>query len=959
MTAERWQKIEQLYNAALELPQNQRAHYLKQACAEDDALREQVESLLAQEKRSEQFLETPALEVAARVLAQNQTRSLVGRQFGSYKIFSLLGAGGMGEVYQAHDTKLGRDVAIKVLPAAFVHDSERLSRFQREARMLASLNHPNIATIHGLEQSDGMHYLVMELALGQTLAERISAGPLAVDETLRICGQITEALEAAHEKGVIHRDLKPANVNVTPEGRLKVLDFGLAKAFAGDGGLDLSHAPTPTTMGTEEGRILGTPAYMSPEQARGKPVDKRTDIWAFGCVLYELLTGQQAFRGETLSDTLAAILERDVDWRRLPQPTPANIQLLLRRCLQKDATRRLRDIGEARIAIEETLSGAVEVGAVHVQKNWVRPLPLALAGFAAIAVIVLLIGFLMRATRPPARAITRLAVTLPPTDQLALGDRGIALSPDGSRLVFVASHGDSDYRLYLRSINRFEATPILGTEGASNPFFSPDGQSVGFSAEGKLKKVSLSGGAPLTLCSASAMRGATWNPDDTIIFAPSTGSGLYRVSAGGGMPKPLTIPDQKKGEVSHRWPEVLPGGKALLFTILAGADMRIGVLSLETGERRVLVEGGTYPRYFPSGHLVYARAGGLQAVPFDLRRLAVTGPPVSVLEGIVMNPVNGWVQLGSSADGSLAYIPGVSGAGERTLLWVDRDGAAQALPAPPRGYWTPKLSPDGQRLSVGIDDSNPGLWIYELARGTLTRLTTSKLNPYQIWTPDGKRVTLRSALSNRFDLDWMPVDGSGVAERLITGEGLPIPGSWSPDGQVLAYSEQDPTTGWDIWVLKLEGDRKPRPFLQTPSNEDAALFSPDGRWLAYQSDESGRNEIYVSPFPDPGRKWQISTEGGTEPLWAPNGRELFYRNGSKMMSAAVETKPTFAAAKPKLLFKGDYVEGPFGFRPNYDVSPDNQRFLMVKAAEQQQAASQINVVLNWFEELKRRVPAKQ
>jgi serine/threonine-protein kinase len=602
-------------------------------------------------------------------------------------------------------------------------------------------------------------------------------------------------------------------------------------------------------------------------------------------------------------------------------------------------------------------TGTVEVGTVPVQKKqkiWMRPPLLALAGILAIAAIVLLTGFLMRATRPATRAITRLVVTLPPTDQLASGDRGIALSPDGSRLVYVASHGDSVYRLYLRAINRFEATPILGTEGASNPFFSPDGQSVGFSADGKLKKVSLSGGAPLTLCSASAIRGATWGPDDTIIFAPATGSGLYRVPAGGGSPKPLTIPDQKKGEVSHRWPELLPGGKALLFTIFVGADMQIGVLSLETGEHRVLVDGGTYPRYFPSGHLVYARAGGLQAVPFDLSRLAVTGPPVSVLEGVAMNPVNGWVKLGSSADGSLAYIPGASGAGERALLWVNRKGgAAQPLPAPPRGYLAPRLSPDGLRLAVGIQDSNPGLWIYELGRGTLTRLTASALNPYQIWTPDGKRVTLRSALGNRFDLDWMPVDGSGVAERLTTGEGLPIPGSWSPNGQVLAYSEQNPTTGWDIWVLKLEGDRKPRLFLQTPANEDAAIFSPDGHWLAYQSDETGRNEVYVRPFPDPGRKWQISTEGGTEPLWARNGRELFYRNGDRMMAAAVETKPTFAAAKPKLLFEGNYAAGADGFVRRYDVSPDSQRFLMVKEAAQEQSASQINIVLNWFEELKR------
>jgi eukaryotic-like serine/threonine-protein kinase len=606
-----------------------------------------------------------------------------------------------------------------------------------------------------------------------------------------------------------------------------------------------------------------------------------------------------------------------------------------------------------RIANEEILRGTGEAGAVLVRKNRARPLQLALVGFLAIAAIALLIGFLQYSTRPPRQAITRFVVALPPTDQ-PIDYEGEALSPDGSYLVYVASHG-SDGQLYLRSISRFESTPIPGTEGAYNPFFSPDGQSVGFAAKGALKKVSLSGGAPLTLCSASDIRGATWAPDGTIIFAPSTGSGLYRVSASGGTPMPLTVPDRKKGDVSHRWPEILPDGKALLFTIWAGAESRVSLLSLETGEQRVLIEGGTYPQYVPPGYIIYAREGGLLAVTFDLKRLQVTGAPVSIIEGVSMNPTNGETAFSVSADGSLAYVPRVSGRDKRTLHWVDRKGVSQTISAPQRGYRAVRLSPDGLRLAAGIRDTNPGLWIYELDHGTLTRLTTSVLNPYAIWTPDGNRVTFRSAISNPFNLAWMPINGNGVEEHLITGEGLPIPGSWSPDGQVLAFAEQDPTTGWDIWVLKLDGDRKPRPFLQTASNEGGATFSPDGRWLAYQSDESGRNEIYVGSFPVAGRKWPISTEGGTEPLWAKNGRELFYRNGDKMMAAAVETKPSFAAGKPKLLFKGDYVGGPFSFWPNYGVTPDSQRFLMLKAAEPETYASQINVVLNWSEELKHRV----
>jgi eukaryotic-like serine/threonine-protein kinase len=954
----RWQQIEQLYHAALERQGQQRAAFLTEACAGDDSLRHEVESLLAQGGGSENLLEQGALQAAAKIFSEDASRSFLGRRLGFYEIVSWLGAGGMGEVYEAHDTKLGRHVAIKVLPAAFVEDHERITRFQREARMLASLNHPNIATIHGLEQSGDVQYLVMELVPGETLAERLSGGALDIPEALKIAGQIAEALEAAHEKGVIHRDLKPANVKVTPEGRVKVLDFGLAKAFAGDAGLDLPYLPTLTGIGTAEGRILGTPAYMSPEQARGKAVDKRTDIWAFGCVLYELLTARPAFPGETLTDTLAAALEREPDWHALPATTPLKIRDLLRRCLHKDAARRLHDIADARIEIDEALDVSGSLSAVPVAAQPSSPgghmLLWGLAALAAVGFAIALWG-LVRRTRPPTRPVTRVAVTLPLGDRLSpSGDPAVALSPDGSRLVYAGYHAGST-QLYLRSMNHFEATPIPGTAGADTPFFSPDSQWVGFFAAGKLMKVSLTGGASLPLCSASAgSRGASWGPDDAIIFAPSTGSGLYRVSAAGGSPTALTVPDRKKGEFSHRWPEILPGGKALLFTIWGGAEMRIGLLSLETGERRILLDGGAYARYF-SGHLIYARAGGLLAVPFDLKRLQVTGSPVSVLEGVWMNTVNGAVDLNISGDGSLVYVAAGPGSDSDSLVWVDRKGTAQPLPAPPRGYLVPRLSPDGQHLAVAIEDANPGLWLYDLARGTLTLLTASVLNPYQVWTRDGKRMTFRSP---PFNLDWMPADGSGAPQRLMTSENLPLPGSWSPDGQVLAFSEQDPTTGWDIWTLRLDGEPKPQPFLRTKSNEDAPMFSPDGHWLAYQSDESGRYEIYVRPFPGPGGKWQISTEGGTEPVWAKNGRELFYRSANKMMAATVESKPLFAASKPRQLFEGLYDGGAFDFEPNYDVAPDGQRFLMLEPTEQAKATpQQINVVLNWSDELRRLAPA--
>src|SRR6516164_5937294 len=648
-----------------------------------------------------------------------------GTKLGPYEILAPLGAGGMGEVYRARDTKLNRDVALKVLPEAFARDAQRMARFRREAQVLASLNHPNIATIYGLEESNGNCALVLELVEGPTLAERIGrrdtltpgpspggrgesktespsspvergeskkqgdlpspsgrgwsrvAGPgegaafaIGLDESLHIVKQIAEGVEYAHERGIIHRDLKPANVKVRPDGTVKILDFGLAKALeetpaAGS----ISDSPT-ISAATREGIILGTAAYMSPEQARGKTVDRRCDIWSFGAVLFEMLSGKQAFAGEDVSHTLAAVIMSEPDWSSLPGHLPKQLEGLLRRCLTKDPKQRLQAIGEARIVIEEALTGSPEGGAVGeppVQPApppaWRRALPWTLAAISTLVLLALIVGNVMRAPRPPTRPI-RLVVTLPPGDRLAVGNTPVvALSPDGSRLVYVASHGGST-QLYLRSIGRFEAAPIPGTEGAESPFFSPDGQSVGFFAEGKLKTVSLSGGAPRTVCSVSAGRGASWGSDGTIILAPFLTSGLFRVSALGGTPTPLTTPDRKKGEFSHRWPEILPGGNEVLFTIWTGIfnldKQRIGVLSLRTGERRVLFEGGTYARYVPSGHLVYARAGELLAVPFDLNRLEVTGPPVSVVEGVSTVVILGVAQFNFSRDGAFAYVPGGS-----------------------------------------------------------------------------------------------------------------------------------------------------------------------------------------------------------------------------------------------------------------------------------------------------------
>jgi eukaryotic-like serine/threonine-protein kinase len=903
-----------------------------------------------------------------------------GTRLGSYEVVAQIGAGGMGEVYRAHDTKLGRDVAIKVLPANFVNDPERLSRFQREARTLAALNHANIATIYGMEQSGDIYCLVMELVSGETLAERVKAGPLGIEEALKISVQIAEALEAAHEKNIIHRDLKPANVKVTPEGKVKVLDFGLAKAFAGDGANDdPSNSPTLSAAATMQGTILGTAAYMSPEQARGKACDKRTDIWAFGCVLYELLTGKQAFHGETTTEILAAVLREEPDWLALPTSTPVKICDLLRRCLQKDKTLRFRDAGDARIEIHEaltappSLSPSIADSAKGFHSLGRHGLTLS-AGTLLMGAAVATLAVWNLKPSPP-QPVSRSVITLPPGQQLAGLESGpaVALSPKGTHLAYVARQGGVQ-QIYLRAMDSFESKPIPGTEGAVNPFFSPDGQWVGFLAGGALKKVSVSGGAALTLGVASSPRGASWGSNGTIAFTPQDVVVVQQVPDAGGAPQPLTR--FEKGEASHRWPEFLPGGNAVLFAAAPNAvswtNAQVAVQSVGTDERRNLIQGGTHPRYAPSGHLIYAQAGTLMAVPFDPQRLTVTGAVIPAVEGVLQSPVSGAAQYSFSATGSLVYILGGVQSARSKLVWVSRNGAEQPLAAPAHAYLGPRLSPDGRRVAVAIAEQESQVWLYDLPRETLTRFTFeghANINP--VWTPDGKRIAFNSNKEGATNIFWQLADGSGGLERLTTSEYLHAPHSWSPDGQLLAFHEVNPATQRDIWVLRM-GDpspgsgqvpsagsgqvRKAQPFLRTQFDEAVPRFSPDGRWLAYISNESGRNEIYVQPYPGPGGKWQISTEGGTEPAWNRNGRELFYRSGDKMMAVDIATQPGFAPGTPRMLFEGRYETAPFP-ATNYDVSPDGQRFLMVKPTEQEQAApTQINVVLNWFEELKQKVP---
>ena len=894
----------------------------------------------------------------------------LGTRIGPYEVTALLGAGGMGQVYRAIDTNLKRAVALKVLPESVVADPERIARFQREAEVLAALNHPNIAAIYGLERSDGTTALILELVEGPTLAERIARGPIHVDEALLIAKQIASALEAAHELGIIHRDLKPANVKVRSDGVMKVLDFGLAKVVeSAESALDASQSPTITSPAkTRTGVILGTAAYMSPEQARGKTVDKRTDIWAFGCVLYEMLTGRRAFAGGTVSDIIARILERDPDWQLLPKRTPANVCRLLQRCFEKDPKRRLRDIGDTRVELEETVPAPLLASAASTTVLNASPRRVALWYVVAAATLSALIATIavwnlkpVPATAPQLEA--RFTLPVPTGVRLPDGSfgSGLTISPNDRHIAFVGRRGAAA-QLYLRTIQDAETKALPETQGAANPFFSPDSRWLAFFADGKLKKVPTNGGLPVVVCDASSSRGGFWSENGTIVFSPqSRGNGIFQVSADGGAAKQVTTLDTGRGETSHRLPELLPGGETVLFTAYGATyqDVSIVAQSLKTGGRRVLIEGASLPHYASTGHLLYVQPklpGTVMAVSFDPERLTLTGTPVPVVEGVLTDRGD-YAHWSFSGSGMLVYAPGGYQERQYNLVFVDRKGVAAPVGAPPqRPYHFPRLSPDSRRVVVTLQGIQNTLWTYDLSGGAFNRLTFEGNNEWATWTPDGKRVTYASNRAEPWRLFWKPSDGSGKEEMLLARDkGDQQPYSWSSDGRTLIYQDAAPTTGQDIWMLPIDGDRQPRPLLQTPASEVDARLSPDGRWLAYASDESGRHEVYVMPLKGSGGKWQMSADGGREPIWAHNGRELFYRSGEKMMAVEVITQPTFQASTSRLLFQGSY-ERTATISPEYDVTADGQRFLMVQPLEQRSPSTEFNVVLNWFEELKRLVP---
>jgi serine/threonine protein kinase/Tol biopolymer transport system component len=954
-------RVEELFHAALERDPTQREAFLVEACAGDAALLAEVRSLLGRARNAE------------------AAGTWTGLRIRDYEVLSPLGAGGMGEVYRARDTKLGREVALKVLPEAFARDPERVQRFEREARLLAALNHPHVAAIYGVEEHEGRHVLVLELVEGETLAERIAGGPMPVEDALPLFEHIAQGLDAAHEKGIVHRDLKPANIKIAPDGNVKILDLGLAKAVVGQTtGPDPSEAPTVPADRTRDGVLMGTPAYMSPEQARGRNVDRRTDVWAFGCVLYEVLTGRPVFASDSVSDTLAAVLTKDPDWNALPTTTPEAIRRLLRRCLAKDPARRLREAGSAIVEIQEarnepTPSDAARDTGPHVGPRLVSAAMLALALVVSAAAV----GWMWLRRRPEPVAVTsRFAFTLPSSQVMPnrMGD-ALALSPDGRTLVYRAARAASlSYELFRRPVDEFAETPIDGTEGGVSPFFSPDGQWVGFVRASELVKVPLAGGTVhhLTDLPNPNIRGADWGRDDVIVFGWKQ---LMQVPAAGGAATPIFTPNDER---SAWYPQILPDGDSVLFTLSRGGpdSGEIDVLNRRTGEHHVVLANGSKGRLLPTGHLVFVQSGRLWGVPCDAERLEATGAPVPVVESVRVEN-GGAVQFATAEQGTLVYLPASSaGSRSKNIVWVDRTGQEQAVTLPARNYQGLSLAPDGTRAAFQVDEGVAAdVWVSDLERGTLSPITTDRgFDGGPLWSPDGERIVYLSDRNGQRHLMIESSDGTGSAEVLATFDADALdarPLAWTPDGTTLLTWSQTATTNGDIGTVLVHGSDGWKPLIQTPTNEMTPAISPDGRWLAYSSFDTGRFQVYVQRFPALGDRQQVSVSTGWGPTWTSSGKEIIFLDTNVRDSAPdavmrVSVEPVAVDASslrfgaPERLF--DFDISRYYAMPNirfYDVSPDGRRLLtMAFADEPDSTRAEIHVVLNWFRELEQLVPAE-
>jgi Tol biopolymer transport system component len=872
-----------------------------------------------------------------------------GTVLAHYRLADKIGEGGMGVVWRAQDTTLGRDVAIKILPDIFAQDAERLGRFEREAKLLASLNHPNIAAVYGLHEAGGIRFLAMELVPGEDYAQRLARGAMPVDETLQVARQVAEALEAAHESGVIHRDLKPANIKAGPDGRVKVLDFGLAKAFEADArGGELSLSPTLTQRATQAGVILGTAAYMSPEQARGKSVDRRSDIWAFGVVLFEMLTGRRLFEGETVSDTLAAVLKTDPDMGMLPAATPIPIRRLLRRCLQKDPRRRLRHIGDALLEVDQALAGAApEEAAATVPAPSVAPAAggrgLLAAGIVVAAALAAAAGlYAGRLLNPQTAAPLRkfeIDVESLDTDS----SRRPQVSPDGTAILYyVQGH------LWVRSLSGLKASEIAGGLRSSYAFWSPDSTAVGFFRDGKLWKAPVAGGEASAICALPTMpvggTGGAWRPDGTIVFSVGNGP-LYEIPPRGGDPRPFHEA-QAGVENDFHEPSVLPDGRSVVFVVhrTEGTDT---IAALVDGRRRILLQSKDQhfanPIWSPSGHLLYRRSGsasGLWAAPFSADKLEISGDPFLVMADAS--------QPSAAADGTLVFFVGE--ATRMHLVWINRAGQAEGTVGQTQeGMNWPRLSPDGTRVAVSAQEAeNIDIWIHDVVRGTKTRLTfdpAQEIGPS--WNPSGDHVLFARRESPGANLYIQPADGTGAAEKITQG----YAGDVSRDGRFLAY-DCGPLGSADLMQMSLQGDRKPSERVETPAAELWPVISPDGKYLAYQSNESGREEVYIRRFPTGEGRWQVSATGGQVPRWSPKGNELFYVNDDDLMAVDVQVAPSLRLGTPHKLFSGRPLN--LSRMTDYDVSPDGRRFVGVQR-ESGGALPRITVVESWFREF---VPAK-